>query len=156
MTLTPVKRRGSLAESKRKLSKPRNLNANTSRRRFSAKGFERTVQPLKLPNLKNVYLKNQATLGRKDSSILKQHLGNGLARLCGLCGAKHAPGAPHQTHRAGNFPKALLNPKNSLRAGPSPGRPIALRLKAAALSKGGNKFDQLLISQLTRKASKKE
>jgi len=104
-----------------------------------------------------VYLKNQATLGKKDASTLKQHLGNGLARLCGLCGAKHAPGAPHQTHRAGNFSKTMmLNKRNTLRAGPSPGRPIALHLKKAAMSKFGNKFDQATERQLTRMASKKE
>jgi hypothetical protein len=52
--------------------------------------------PTKLPNLENVYLKKKITIN-KNSSALKITLADRNAKLCGICGAKHAPGERHKT-----------------------------------------------------------
>lgn len=49
-----------------------------------------------MPNLENAYLKKKITIG-KNSSALKITLADKNAKLCGICGAKHAPGERHKT-----------------------------------------------------------
>lgn len=52
--------------------------------------------PTKLPNLENIYLKKKITIN-KNSSALKITLADKNAKLCGICGSKHAPGERHKT-----------------------------------------------------------
>ena len=64
---------------------------------------------LSLPRLENkTYLQHPGTgthfrkIKIKSSSVLKE-LNKYQVRICGLCGAKHAPGEPHRTRNAATF-----------------------------------------------------
>lgn len=105
--------------------------------------------PTKLPNLENVYLKKKITIN-KNSSALKITLGDRNAKLCGICGAKHAPGERHKTNVISpsrgltinnNFPK--LTPK------------LTLGINSGALKKGvSSKFNDLKSLQKTDESEK--
>ena len=104
---------------------------------------------MKLPNLNNLTLRNQAkhSHGRDSSSALKQHLApkhGGMQRLCGLCGGWHAPGAPHKTHRPTAFQRNAMA-STFRRKGPIPERPIAYGIKKSSLEPGSRKVEVVRI-----------
>jgi hypothetical protein len=47
---------------------------------------------------------------------LKKHLAGGVAKLCGLCGTKHAPGEPHKTRSTAFQDNLNLKTKTPLKS----------------------------------------
>lgn len=68
---------------------------------------ERNSDHVHLPKLESTYLRHpgEGTKFRnvKIKSNVRKELKKYESRICGLCGAKHAPGEPHKTRNAATF-----------------------------------------------------
>lgn len=63
------------------------------------------VGPVKLPNLTSAYLRHPGegmNMGRPPRGK-KRLAESSNAKMCGLCGSKHAPGEPHKSKQASQF-----------------------------------------------------
>lgn len=60
--------------------------------------------PVKLPNLSSAYLRHPSEglnmRGLKPPKGKRKLVESSNAKMCGLCGTKHAPGEPHRTSKA--------------------------------------------------------